>query len=259
MVAAPRVLAHRGANRVAPENTLQAFIAAGALGADGVELDVHRTADGALVVHHDADARGLGMLAERPEADIRAARPEIPTLEEALEACTGMLVNIEMKNLPGDADYDPGDGVAAAVVELLTRRSGRDDVLVSSFNLASADRVHELDASIPTGFLTLVGMDPVDGVDIADAHGHGAVHPDVRSLAGDAAGATIARGHEHGMAVNVWTVNGEDEMRRLAAAGADAIITDVPDVARRVFSTPDISREKAAMRPFCCRERRCSG
>ena len=110
----PSVLAHRGANRMAPENTLQAFIAAGALGADGVELDVHRTADGALVVHHDAAARGLGVLAERPAAEIRTARPEIPTLEEALEACTGMLVNIEVKNLPGDADYDPAEGVAAA-------------------------------------------------------------------------------------------------------------------------------------------------
>ena len=153
---APRVLAHRGANRVAPENTLEAFVAAGALGADGVELDVHRTADRALVVHHDADARGLGVLAERPEAEIRAARPEIPTLEEALDACTGMLVNTEVKNMPGDADYDPEDGVAAAVVELLVLRDRRDDVLVSSFNLESADRVRALDRSIPTGFLTLV-------------------------------------------------------------------------------------------------------
>jgi glycerophosphoryl diester phosphodiesterase len=237
-VTVPRVLAHRGANRMAPENTLQAFIAAGALGADGVELDVHRTADGALVVHHDAAARGLGVLAERPAAEIRTARPEIPTLEEALEACTGMLVNIEVKNLPGDADYDPAEWVAAAVVDLLTRRGRRDDVLVSSFNLESADRVRDLDGSIPTGFLTLVGMDPLDGVEVAHAHGHRAVHPDVRALAGDTAGATIARAHELEMAVNVWTVNGEDEMLWLAAAGVDAIITDVPDVARRVFSTP---------------------
>jgi glycerophosphoryl diester phosphodiesterase len=236
-VAVPRVLAHRGAARVAPENTVEAFVAASALGADGVELDVHRTADRALVVHHDAKARGVGVLAERTETEIRAARPEIPTLEEALEACAGMLVNIEVKNLPGDADYDPGEGVAGAVVELLVRRGRRDDVLVSSFNLESADRVRELDGAIPTGFLTLVGMDPVDGVDIAHAHGHGAVNPDVRALVGEAAAATVARAHDFGMAVNVWTVNGEDEMRRLAAVGVDAVITDVPDVARRVFDT----------------------
>src|SRR5918994_6143017 len=234
-VAAPRVLAHRGAARVAPENTVEAFVAASVLGADGVELDVHRTADGALVVHHDAEARGLGVLAERPEAEIRAARPEIPTLAEALEACSGMLVNIEVKNLPGDADYDPEDGVAAAVVEVLSRRGRRDDVLVSSFNLESADRVRGLDGTIPTGFLTLVGMDPVDGVEVAHAHGHHAVHPDVRALVGDAATTTVARAHELGLAVNVWTVHAGAEMQRLAAAGVDAIITDVPDVARRVF------------------------
>jgi len=235
-VTVPRVLAHRGATAVAPENTVQAFVAARALGADGVELDVHRTADGGLVLNHDADARGLGVLAERTEAEIRAARPEIPTLDEALEACAGMLVNVEVKNLPGDADYDPAERVAAGVVELLGRRGLRDDVLVSSFNLESVNRVRALDASIPTGFLTLVGMDPVDGVDVAHAHGHGAVNPDVRSLAGGAAVATISRAHELGMTVNVWTVNDEDEMRRLADAGVDAVITDVPDVARRVFT-----------------------
>jgi glycerophosphoryl diester phosphodiesterase len=235
-VTAPRVLAHRGATAAAPENTLPAFVAARALGADGVELDVHRTADGGLVVHHDAGARGLGVLAEHTEAEIRAAGPEIPTLDEALEACAGMLVNVEVKNLPGDADYDPAEAVAAGVVALLRRRDGRDDVLVSSFNLESVNRVRELDASIPTGFLTLVGMDPVDGVDVAHAHGHGAVNPDVRSLAGEAAAATISRAHELGMTVNVWTVNDEDEIRRLAAAGVDAVITDLPDVARRVLT-----------------------
>jgi glycerophosphoryl diester phosphodiesterase len=232
---APRVIAHRGARRVAPENTIEAFVAAARLGADGVELDVHRAADGALVVHHDADARSVGVLAQRALSEIRAARPDIPTLDEALDACAGMLVNVEVKNVPGDADYDPTDGAAAAVVELLTRRALRDDVLVSSFNIATADRVRALDASIPTGFLTLVGMDPVDGVEVAHAHGHGALHPDVRSFADTAAEDTVARAHELEMAVNVWTVNSEEEMRRLAAAGVDALITDMPDVARRML------------------------
>jgi len=232
---APRVIAHRGARRVAPENTIEAFVAAAQLGADGVELDVHRTADGALVVHHDADAPGVGVLAQRALSEIRTARPDIPTLEEALDACAGMLVNVEVKNLPGDTDYDPTDGAAAAVVELLRRRELRDDVLVSSFNLATADRVRALDDSIPTGFLTLVGMDPVNGVEVAHAHGHGALHPDVRSLTDTVAEDTVARAHELQMAVNVWTVNGEDEMRRLTAAGVDALITDVPDVARRII------------------------
>ena len=59
----------------------------------------------------------------------------------------------------------------------------------------------------------------------------------MRALVGEAAAATVARAHDLGMAVNVWTVNGEDEMRRLAAVGVDAIITDVPDVARRVLDS----------------------
>src|SRR5439155_14345872 len=100
------VVAHRGASRVAPENTLEAFEAALALGADGVELDVHRTADGALVVHHDAAVPGFGVLAAAPLAAIRAARPAVPTLEDALDVCRGHLVNVEVKNLVGDADWD---------------------------------------------------------------------------------------------------------------------------------------------------------
>ena len=133
----PLVLAHRGANRVAPENTVEAFARALALGADGVELDVHRTADAGLVVHHDAEAGGLGVLADRSLTEIREVLPAAPTLEEALDVCSGALVNIEIKNLPGDADFDPGESAAGLVVALLAARGHRDEVVVSSFNLAT--------------------------------------------------------------------------------------------------------------------------
>jgi glycerophosphoryl diester phosphodiesterase len=234
-----RILAHRGASGTAPENTLEAFREAMAQGADGVELDVHRSADGVLVVHHDAAAPGIGVLAEHPAAEIRATLPSVPTLEEALDACAGMLVNVEVKNLPGDADYDPDEYVAAAVVKLVEARDRRDDVLVSSFNLASIERVHELDDAVPTAFLTLVGFDPLDGVTVAAERGHAAVHPDVRSLVGPVAGATANRAHDLGLAVNVWTVNLPEEVRRLAAAGVDAVITDVPEVARAALAKVD--------------------
>ncbi len=231
----PRVLAHRGANRVAPENTIEAFRAARALGADGVELDVHRSADGVLVVHHDAEVPGLGVTAEHSFAEIRVAQPALPTLEEALDACTGMLVNVELKNLPGDADYDPDEGVAYALIELLAARSQHDDVLVSSFNLQSIDRVRELDQSIDTAFLTIVGFDPLDALAIVHDRGHNALHPDVRSIAGATATAVVEWAHTHELTINVWTVNDEAEMHRLAAAGVDGIVTDLPDVARRVL------------------------
>jgi glycerophosphoryl diester phosphodiesterase len=225
-----RVLAHRGACRAAPENTSAAFAAAAAQGADGVELDVHRTADGALVVHHDAAARGFGVLAEHTAAEIRRGLPDVPTLDEALDACAGMLVNVEVKNLPGDADFDPDERAAVTLVELLRARAGGGDVLVSSFSLATIDRVRHLDDRLPTGFLT-IGLDPFEATSVAHAHGHGAVHPHVHSLAGPVGGALVDRAHGLGLAVNVWTVNEPDEIRRLAAAGVDGIITDVPDQA----------------------------
>lgn len=232
----PLVLAHRGARREAPENTLEAFALALEQGADGVELDVHRTADGGLVVHHDADASGLGVLATWALADIRAARPDIPTLDEVLDACAGTLVNVEIKNLLGDADYDPDDAAADLVVACLERRGSRDDVLVSSFNLATINRVRALSPTVPTGFLTMLGFDPVDALDVCTANGHGALHPFVGMLAAAMAERATARAHELGLRVNVWTVNDDDEIRRLAACGVDAIMTDVPDAALRALN-----------------------
>jgi glycerophosphoryl diester phosphodiesterase len=227
------VLAHRGANREAPENTVRAFRRAAELGADGVELDVHRTADGALVVHHDATS-DAGVLAEMTLPEIRAALPDVPTLDEALDACDGLLVNVEVKNLPTDADWDPSYRVAELVVEVLARRGGHDRVLVSSFDLGSIDHVRALGAAAPTAWLTWQ-TDPLEGLLVAESHGHRALHPDVLSVAGARAGAAAARAHERGIEVNVWTVNDPDELARLAAAGMDALITDVPDVALRAL------------------------
>ena len=78
------VLAHRGANRERPENTLAAFRRAVELGADGVELDVHRTRDDALVVRHDADGP-FGILSELTRAEVAAALTDVPTLAEVLD------------------------------------------------------------------------------------------------------------------------------------------------------------------------------
>jgi glycerophosphoryl diester phosphodiesterase len=233
------VLAHRGARTVAPENTIEAFRVALAQRADGIELDVHRTADDQLVVHHDADAPGLGVLAELPFAAIRHERPSIPRLDEVLDASAGSVVNIEIKNLPGDADYDERDRAADLVVDLLTARGGTDEVLVSSFNLPTVDRVHALAPGIPTAFLVMFGIDPLDALDLAAARGHVALHPFRAMLADESGAAMAAHAAELGLALNVWTVNEPAEIERLAALGVDAVITDVPDVARRVIdATP---------------------
>ena len=232
---APLVLAHRGARRVAPENTIEAFTRALDQGADGVELDVHRTSDGRLVVHHDAEADRIGVLATRTLEEIRGLRPEIPTLDEALDACAGSLVNIEVKNLPGDADYDPEEQAVGLVGDVVVSRGRRDNVLVSSFNLATIDHLRAADETIPTAFLAMLGFTVLDALALCHSHGHGSFHPFVGLLAGEMAEQIVVRAHELGVRVNTWTVNDDDEVRRLAAAGIDGIVTDVPDAAIRAL------------------------
>ena len=227
------VLAHRGARRQAPENSIPAFARAMELGADGVELDVHRTLDDVLVVRHDADGPP-GVWAELTLDAIRAAAPEVPVLGEVLDVCAGKLVNVEIKNSPRDLDWDPTARAADLVVECLASRGGTDTVLVSSFDLPTVDRVRMLVAQVPTALLTFAG-DPLDALLTTESHGHSALHPFVGQLAGGIAGRSCSVRHERGIQVNVWTVNEPDDIVRLAAAGVDGICTDVPDVALSVL------------------------
>jgi len=226
-VGAMLVLAHRGANRQAPENTVPAMARALALGADGVELDVHRTADGQLVVRHDADTPA-GVLCELTTEQVAAVLPDVPKLAEVLDVCRGKLVNVEIKNLPGDPDWDPDERAADLLVGLLGTRTGVDDVLVSSFHLPTVDRVRATAPEVSTAFLSF-GLDPLEALAFAADHGHAALHPDVWSL-GDPA-EVAGRAHDRGLRVTAWTVNQPDQLLRLRDAGIDAVITDVPDVA----------------------------
>jgi len=223
-----RVIAHRGASAAAPENTIGAFRLARQLGADWVELDARRTADGTVVVHHDdrlADGRAI----------VDLERSELPDhvcdLTDALDACAPMSVNIEIKNWPSDRDFDDTFAVARFVVDEVGRRHAYDDVLVSCFHLPTLDRVHDLDPSIPTAFLhhhVDVGWD--DLARATAAAGHAALHP----WDGVVDAAFVATAHEHGLEVNVWTVDDPARMAELAAFGVDGICTNVPDVARHV-------------------------
>lgn len=242
----PLVLAHRGARRRAPENTLAAFAIARDLGADGVELDVRRTRDGVLVLHHDPAPAGGPVLATVEHAEVRQRYPAIPTLAEALDVCASLLVNVEIKNLPWEPDFDADEAVADAVVELLAGRGGSDRVLVSSFHLPTVDRLHERAPDVPTAFLFLAGMDLVEVVDLVADRGHVAVHPDVRALGGPEVHEFVAHAHDRGLGVNVWTVNEPADMARLAALGVDALVTDVPDVALRTLGQAGSTTDSAS-------------
>ncbi len=229
------MLGHRGAPRDAVENTLAAFVEARNQGADGVELDVHRSADGELVVHHDAVAPEVGILAEHDLAAIRAAHPDIPTLDEVCDVAVGLLVNVEIKNSPQDPDFDGAERAADLVVDLVRRRDLFERVLVSSFHLPTIDRVRALDERVPTGYLVVVDPLPLPALEIAHQHGHGALHPFVAALGEAYAADAVERAVELGIDLNVWTVNDPAEIVRLAGLGVHAVITDTPRAARRAL------------------------
>jgi glycerophosphoryl diester phosphodiesterase len=222
----PLVLGHRGASAVAPENTVAAFSRARELGADGVELDVRRSADGVLMVHHDAEIAGLGALGARTYAEVRDAQPSVPTLEEALDACRGLLVNAEVKCLPWEVDADRDGSVMRDAIDMLVAHDA--ELIVSSFDLAAVDLARELAPHVTTGWLTH-GQEVDTAARIAVDHHHPWLNPDVRAaLAAGGAGIDAARAA--GLLVSVWTVDDPDDVRTLAAAGVDIIISNVPDV-----------------------------
>lgn len=220
-----QVIAHRGASRAEPENTLAAYRRAGTMGADGVELDVRRSVDGALIVHHDAQTADGRLIAATPAA----ALPDwMPTLEAALDACAGMWVNIEIKNDPDEADFDAHDTIADAVIATLVARGELQRWLISSFRLETIDRCRALAPQIRTAWLTDDASDAsiarcVDG-------GHSAIHPWVGQLGQD----DIERCHAAGIEVNTWTVDDPQRLAELIAWGIDGVCTNEPDVAVRV-------------------------
>ena len=219
------VIAHRGASRAAPENTITAFRRAVAMGADGIELDVRRTADDRLVVHHDA-ALGDGRVIRQTRSD---DLPEtIAGFGPALDACDPISVNIEIKNDPSDPDFDPSEWVARRVVAALAARPAPRRWLISSFRLETVDAVRRLAPYLRTAWL-VTGADQA-AIDETASRAHTAIHPWVNGLDE----ASVRSAHAAGLAVNIWTCDDPDRMRELIAWGVDGICTNVPDVALEV-------------------------
>lgn len=199
-----------------------------AQGAAMVELDVRRSASGTLVVHHDPVSNGRVI---RCSADEELAA-WVPTLDDALDACEGIEVNIEIKNDDTEPDFDASRSIAADVVSLLGRRGDGHRMLISSFDRATINRVRDLAPLLRTGYLFVVPELPLESFlsGIAE-EGHVAIHPHRFAATRE----LCAASHEVGLAVNVWTVDAPDEMQRLASNGVDAIITNVPDVGVATF------------------------
>lgn len=221
------VLAHRGASRVAPENTVEAFRLARALGSQAVELDVRRSADGVLVVHHDPllpDGRAIG------DVDAADLPEHLPDLGSALDACAGMWVNLEIKNDPHEPDFDPTDRIAEQTLALLAERHDDDRWLISSFRLETIDRCKAQQPAIRTAWLVVDVPDDVIATMVARRHD--ALHPWVGSLLRS----HIDACHGAGLAVNTWTCDDPARMAELIEWGIDGICTNVPDIALGVIA-----------------------
>ncbi|GLZ56321.1 glycerophosphodiester phosphodiesterase family protein [Actinomycetospora sp. NBRC 106378] len=221
----PEVIAHRGASADAPENTLAAITEARRQGADGVEVDVQRTADGVLVLHHDATPRrttdAAAELADRPLggltlAELRSldagAGERIPTLADLLDAAGELDLFLELK----DPWHYPGIGR-----EVVAALAGRPAVVMSF----DAGAVRELAGpGVIVGQLLAAAPDAALLDDIATyaelvTVDHRAMHADLAAAIRD-----------RGMSPGVYTVNEGAEMRRMLDLGVDRIITDRPAV-----------------------------
>lgn len=238
----PLNLAHRGALRVAPENTMPAFRRALALGADGFELDAKLTRDGVVVVMHDATVDrttdGKGRVSNFTFEQFRALdagswfdfefRGEPPpTLEEVFaELGHKAIINVELTNYTTSRD-----GLEARVVGLVHRHNLARRVILSSFNPFSIRRVKRLDPALPTAILTAPDMAVwFRRVWLAPLARHEARHPEYTEV-NEAYVRYCAR---RGLRVNAWTPAAEDEtpemVQRLAALGVDGLICNRPEV-----------------------------
>ena len=221
------VYGHRGASAHARDNTVEAFALAIEHGADGVELDVRRTRDGALIVHHeDRAALGSAPFITQDLRTIKAATPWVPTLDETLAAIGDRaLLNIEIKNDIGEADFDQSRRIAADLARWVEASGVAERVLVSSFDGVVLTALKERAPELATGLLVSAAVDPETVIAWAKRDGHASVHLPAPIVLTDPERIVAAA---RPLLVLVWTVNDPDTALMLAKAGVDGIFSDDP-------------------------------
>jgi glycerophosphoryl diester phosphodiesterase len=246
---APLVFAHRGGGGLYPENTLEAFEYSARMGADVLELDVHQTRDGALVVLHDRavdrTTNGRGRVSDLTLEELkkldagfqfspdggqsypfRGREIKIPTLNEVFDALPKMIFNIEPKQQT--------PSIVQPLCAVLRERKMTNQSIVGSFNQTTIDDFRRACPEVATAaspaeasrFLALykTGLadsysPPMQALQIPQTLGGFAV------VSKD----FIEAAHRRNLQVHVWTINDEADMRKLIDAGADGIMTDYPD------------------------------
>ncbi|HEV8149760.1 MAG TPA: glycerophosphodiester phosphodiesterase [Gemmatimonadales bacterium] len=215
----PRILAHRGASGRRPENSLAAFREAVRLGADGVELDVHTSADGMLVVHHDPEVAGVGLIEQRDLVAIRAARlpngEPVPTLAEALAELPGMEVWIELKTLPASAD--------ARLLETIEHAASPERYGIHSFDHRIVARLGSQRPGLRRGILS--SSYPLDPIAPLLAAGASTLWQEWHLIDEELVTAIHRRGGE----IIAWTLNDRPAALRLAGFGVDALCGNYPE------------------------------
>jgi glycerophosphoryl diester phosphodiesterase len=218
----------------APENTFASFERAVEIGVDAIELDVHLSADGEVVVIHDHNlertTNGHGVVHDLPLAMLKRldagahfgnefAGERIPTLGEVLAWARGRCVlDIEIKGGPW-----PYPGIEAKVVDLIRQHEMVDETIVISFDHPTVARVKALAPEIATG--TLYNCRPIDPVAVAKAAGAQAILPfwpycDPK---------TVERAHAAGLSVHPWATSNHDVIDLLAGIDVDSICSNHPD------------------------------
>lgn len=237
MLSLPRIIGHRGAAGLAPENTLAGFRRAASLGLEWVEFDTQLAADGPVVLHDatlERTSTARGAVRDVSMASLAAADAggwfgsayageRVPALEETLIELQGLQLgaNVELKAEPGSEQE-----LAGAVADVVRRAWSADagKLLVSSFSVPALACFARQAPHVPCGLL--VGALPADWEDVARDIGCVSVHADHRKLTARAADAVKAGG----LLLAVYTVNTIPEARRMLSFGVNSLITDRPDI-----------------------------
>ncbi|GAA4280720.1 glycerophosphodiester phosphodiesterase [Gaetbulibacter aestuarii] len=220
-------IGHRGARGYVAENTLPSFQKAIDLGADGIELDVHVCASGALVVFHDFTlgrvTNGKGKISNFTLKELKKLKVlknfQIPTLVEVLDLVDKKcFVNVELKG-KGTAEE------ACDIIETYVLKKGwsYSDFIISSFKEDLLKKAFQHNKNIPLAVLTETSLKKA--LTFAETINAKAINPDFNLLSEDA----VNQIHKKGFKINVWTVNEPSDIERMKTFGVDGIITDFPD------------------------------
>ncbi|MGH7628542.1 MAG: glycerophosphodiester phosphodiesterase [Gemmatimonadales bacterium] len=215
----PTVIAHRGASGHEVENSLAAFRRAVELGADGIELDLHTTRDGLLVVHHDAVLPGTGRIAELAGGVVRAHRlpnaEPVPLLADALETIGDRDVWVEVKTL--DPRFDQ------TLLHALDGGPAPKRYAVHAFDHRIVARLGRARPLLPRG--VLVSSYLLDPLAPLIATGASTLWQEQHLI--DAA--LVERVHAEGRAIVAWTVNAPEDIGRLVRLGVDGLCGNYPE------------------------------